>query len=450
MSAEWREETLGSIAAEEPYSTQIGPFGSKVKAASYVDMGIPYLRGANVNRGRFHDGDFVYLSEDFVENELEKFLCRPDDIVFVHRGTIGKIGLIPEGGRHNRYVLGNSMLKLTCNRRLADPRFVFYWLCSPAGQNYIFSNVSHTGVPAIASPLKTLRDAPVSLPCLAEQERIAGILGALDDKIELNRDMNRTLEATAQAIFRSWFVDFDPVVAKADGRRPFGLRDDLAAVFPDRFVDSELGPIPQGWKVTSLGQSGKWLSGGTPSKKIEGFWSGDIPWISAKSIRSLIRESSSHLTQEGLENGSRLAAPHSVLFVVRGMSLASEFRVGMAMRAVAFNQDMKAIIPDGRVSSLIVLLLLRDRTPSILDLVDEASHGTRRLQTSLLNSIAFAIPEPEAQELLCSGLWPLVEKADANNEETVTLAGLRDILLPRLLSGEIRVGQAEKAVEEVL
>ena len=127
-----------------------------------------------------------------------------------------------------------------------------------------------------------LRLIPLDLPPLTQQLRIANFLTALDDKIELNRETNRTLEALAGAIFRSWFVDFDPVVAKAAGRAPFGMDATTAALFPDRFEDSPLGPIPAGWITGSTLSFAELLSGGTPSSSQSRYWNGHIAWASAR------------------------------------------------------------------------------------------------------------------------------------------------------------------------
>src|SRR5690606_9432868 len=151
-------------------------------------------------------------------------------------------------------------------------------------------------------------------------------LGALDDKIELNRKMNRTLEEMAQAIFKSWFIDFDG-------------HDDL--------VDSEIGPVPRGWEVVPLAQTGRWISGGTPSKKNDAYWGGSIPWFSAKSLGPLwLTDSDDRVTEAGADAGTRRVPRRSVLFIVRGMSLATEWRIGMTTREATLNQDLKAIVDD--------------------------------------------------------------------------------------------------------
>ena len=142
-------------------------------------------------------------------------------------------------------------MKLSVNKEIADPLFVYYFVSSPASREKIIRDSESTGVPK--TNLAYLSKFPIDLPELPEQRAIAHILGTLDDKIELNRQMNETLEAIARAVFKSWFVDFDPVRAKAEGRQPFGMVAETAALFPDGFEDSEMGEIPRGWKVRKLG-----------------------------------------------------------------------------------------------------------------------------------------------------------------------------------------------------
>ena len=249
----WPIRTIAECASADPYSTQIGPFGEKIRAENYTARGAPVLRGTNVNpEGRFHDDDFVFIDPRLAESEFNKFVCEADDVILCHKGTLGKIGIIPKQSRYKKYIMGNSMMKVRCDPTKLNPLYLYYWLSSRDGQHYLFSRVSQVGVPQIQRPLSSLREARLPVPPLHEQKAIASMLGALDDNIELNRRMNATLEAMARALFQSWFVDFDPVRAKLDGRQPAGLDPVTAALFPNEFEDSELGHIPKGWEVVPL------------------------------------------------------------------------------------------------------------------------------------------------------------------------------------------------------
>lgn len=249
MPSDWLIMTIAECAADEPYATQIGPFGKALTPDAYVPSGVPLLRGVNVNRGRFHDDDFVFISEEDADR-LAKFESFPGDVLLVHKGSLGHIGLMPERRRFPRYIMGNSMLRVRCDRSKLLPEYLHYWLRSPAGQHYLLSRVSQVGVPQIQRPLTTLREAALPVPPLSEQEAITGILGALDDKIEQNRWTARALERLARAIFRAWFVDFEPVKAKAAGETSFpSMPQPVFDALPTRLVDSEIGPVPERWEV---------------------------------------------------------------------------------------------------------------------------------------------------------------------------------------------------------
>lgn len=400
----------------------------------YEDSGVALIRSQNVGNGRFEREGLAFINE-YRAGKLDNVSVESGDILLNITGdSVARVARAPSWttpARVNQYVA-----IVRPRPEVFDTAFLFYHFLQPSTQAFMLSMASGGGTRK-ALTKGMIEGFEVARPPLLEQRAISRILSALDDKIELNLEMNLTLEETAQAVFRSWFVDFDPVVAKADGRKPFGLSDDLAALFPDRFVESELGPIPEGWEVLSLGEAGNWLSGGTPSKKNPDYWGGEFPWISAKSIGFLCRWSEDRITEAALESGAKIAPKGSVLLVVRGMSLASEFRFGVATRELSFNQDLKAIVPTGRVDPALTLLYLASSCPTILELVDEASHGTKRLETQLLQDLQMVVPQPEIQKQLASTLWALIDQMLCNEEENETLAKLRDLLLPKLLSGEI-------------
>ena len=246
MIPEWKEYIIDQLKAESNASIAIGPFGSRMKSDTYVSSGVPVIRGNNISDTRVFNKEFVYISPEFAD-ELKSQNVREGDLVFPHRGNIGMVGIV--GNNVPRYVLSTSLMKLTCNRALVEPMFLFYYFRSAVGHQSLMQHASTVGTPGIGTPLTSLRSISVNLPSLPEQKAIAQILGALDAKIELNRRMNATLEAMARALFQSWFVDFDPVRAKLDGRQPAGLDAATAGLFPAKFQDSPIGPVPKGWKV---------------------------------------------------------------------------------------------------------------------------------------------------------------------------------------------------------
>lgn len=238
------------LAADVPNAFVGGPFGSNLVSRDYRDSGIPVIRGQNLGHGRWIEGDFAFVSREKA-NSLSSNIARPGDIVFTQRGTLGQVALVPDGP-WNEYIVSQSQMKATIDRNVGDPLFWYYYFSSPAEQNYIRSNATQTGVPHIN--LGFLRSHPVNIPPLAEQKRIAAILGSLDDKIEHNRRTARKLEELARAIFKAWFVDFEPVKAKAEGATSFpSMPQEVFDALPTTFVETEIGPVPEGWGVKAVG-----------------------------------------------------------------------------------------------------------------------------------------------------------------------------------------------------
>ena len=245
-----REVSLGEIAAEVTVG-HVGPMASE-----YVDKGIPFLRSQNVERLRINLADVKFITPEF-HAKLKKSALLPGDVVIVRTGKPGACAVMPE----SLPVSNCSDLVIVRPGPNLDSRFLAYYINSKAAHE-----VSAYQVGAVQQHfnVESARNLKLDLPKLSEQRAIAHILGTLDDKIELNRQMNETLEAMARAIFKSWFVDFDPVRAKAEGRQPFGMDASTAALFPDSFQDSPLGKIPKGWRVGTIGEDFRLRMGQSP------------------------------------------------------------------------------------------------------------------------------------------------------------------------------------------
>ncbi|HEX9641213.1 MAG TPA: restriction endonuclease subunit S [Candidatus Krumholzibacteria bacterium] len=445
MAGEWATKTIAECASPEPYSTQIGPFGEKLKAHSYTPSGVPVLRGTNVNpEGRFHDDDFVFIDPAGADAEFEKFVCEAGDVVLCHKGTLGKIGIIPEGSRFSRYVMGNSMLKVRCDQTKLEPLYLYYWLSSKDGQDYLFSRVSQVGVPQIQRPLSTLREATLPVPPIPDQRAIAHILGTLDDKIELNRRMSETLEAMARALFKSWFVDFDPVRAKAEGRDP-GLPKPLAALFPARLVHSDLGEIPEGWEVHHFGEV------------VEQVRDNENPLASPEVA---YRHFSLPAFDDGQwpkqELGESIKSQKSR--VLPGVVLLSKLNpeiervwlvdVRPEDHAVCSTEFMvlQARQPHGRSYAYCLA-----RSPvfrqQIEGLVTGTSKSHQRAQVDSILGLAVVRPSDQLVQRFERAAEPLLQRTLACRRESRTLAAQRETLLPKLISGELRVGDPERFLE---
>jgi type I restriction enzyme S subunit len=277
------------------------------------------------------------------------------------------------------------------------------------------------------------------------QKLIADLLGALDDKIEVNRRMNETLEAMARAIFRDWFVDFGPTRAKMEGRAPY-LAPDIWSLFPDRLDDEGK---PDGWINSTIGQEVDVVGGSTPSTKETTFWGGDIAWATPKDLSSLstpvLLGTERQITDAGLSQiGSGLLPVGTVL-------LSSRAPIGymaIAQLPVAVNQGFIAMVCRKRLSNVFVWLW----TQANMETVHQNANGSTFQEISKANfrPIKVTIATPKTHRVFDEAVVPLFERIVANERESRTLAATRDLLLPKLMSGEVRVSEASAAVEHRL
>ena len=243
---EWEVTTLGKICQQGGGSIQTGPFGSQLHASDYVPIGIPSIMPANIREGRISDVGIAKITQEDAQR-LSKYLVEKDDIIYSRRGDVEKCALIRNA--EEGWLCGTGCLRVRPGKGSIDPAFCSYFLAHPETREWIRRHAIGATMPNLNTQI--LAAVPMLLPKNSEQKAIAHVLGTLDDKIELNRQMNETLKAMGKALFKSWFVDFDPVRAKAEGRST-GLPDEISALFPDSFEDSELGEIPRGWRVKRI------------------------------------------------------------------------------------------------------------------------------------------------------------------------------------------------------
>lgn len=285
------------------------------------------------------------------------------------------------------------------------------------------------------------------LPPLPEQKAIAAVLGALDDKIELNRQVNATLEAMARALFQSWFVDFDPVRAKLDGRQPHGLDPATAALFPASFQGSQAGHIPSGWATKPVGEVVDCVGGGTPSTAEPKYWEGGTHhWTTPKDFSSLqapiLLDTNRKLTDVGIAKISSGLLPAGTLLL---SSRAPVGYLAIAAMPVAINQGFIALRCNERASNFFMLNWCQMNMADI----ESRATGTTFAEISKQNfrPIRVVLPPKELMGVFTEGVAPLYAQITANLQQSRTLATLRDTLLPKLLSGELSVRSASAAVD---
>jgi type I restriction enzyme S subunit len=299
--------------------------------------------------------------------------------------------------------------------------------------------------------LETLDRLRFLLPPLREQHAIANILGALDDKIELNRRMNLTLEAMARSLFKSWFVDFDPVRAKAEGRDP-GPPRPIADLFPARLIDSELGEIPEGWPVRPLSSMCSAIfSGRTPDTTRPGYWGSNIPWLSSGETRSkFIIATEKSISPAGVSNSStRLAHAGATVIASAGQG-HTRGQASMLMLDSYINQSVVALHADTEFTSDTHLFFNLERRYEQFRQLSDAHSSRGSLTTRLLAELRIVVAPRELIHAFDGLAAASVRKICTNLEESRALASLRDALLPKLISGELRLGDTERVLAEAV
>jgi type I restriction enzyme S subunit len=423
LGGEWRDVFLEDVADE----VTVGHVGPMV--TEYVQTGIPFLRSQNVEPLRISETDIKFISAQF-DARLSKSSLRPGDVVIVRTGRPGACAVIPP-----TLPIANcaDLVIVRCGADL-DPRYLAYYITG-AGQHHVDSNL--VGAVQQHFNVGSAKRLLMRLPPLGEQRRIVDILGPLDDKIELNRRTNETLEAIARALFKSWFVDFDPVCAKSEGRDP-GLPPHLADLFPDSFANSELGAIPRGWRVLPIGELAVVVGGSTPSTKEATFWEdGRNYWATPKDLSSLatpvLLETERMITDTGLAQiGSGLLPPGTVL-------LSSRAPIGylaVAEVPLAINQGFIAMRPAPGVSNLFLLYWAGWASEEI---VSRANGSTfLEISKSSFRPIPVVAPTQQIFESFDQVARPAYSRILANERESRILISLRDTLLPKLISGEMK------------
>jgi type I restriction enzyme S subunit len=436
---EWKELHLEDLAARTRNALVGGPFGSDLVSADYSPTGVAVIRGENLTHGRWVGGEFIFIPAAKAKR-LAANTAGPLDIVFTQRGAnhYRQVAVVPASAAA-RFVISQSQMKLTVDPVKADPLFVYYLFCAPAQQEYLQRSAIQTGVPH--TNLSILRKTPLRMPPLSVQRAIAHILGTLDDKIELNRRMNETLVAIARALFKSWFVDFDPVRAKAERRDP-GSPEPVADLFPDSFEDSELGVIPAGWSIGPLLSQARLLSGGTPKTDRPDYWDGDVLWATAKDVsqcgQTFLVNTERLISRKGLEESATQLIPAlATVVVARGATTGRMVLLGSQM---AINQTCYAVETTIESPFALYGTLCHE-----IDRLVHAAHGSvfDTITTSTFAGSRVILPPTPVLKAYEHLSAPLFHRVLMTTEESHTLASIRDALLPKLVSGELRAKGAE-------
>ena len=382
-----------------------------------------------------------YVSDEVWETWFRQHLL-PGDILFSTVGSIGRVCLVPP---EPPLCISQNILGFRINELIADGKFFFYYLKSDIFQQEIESRSIETVQKSIK--FADLKDIPLFLPPLQEQKSIAHILGTLDDKIELNRKTNETLEAMAKALFKSWFVDFDPVRAKAEGR-PTGLPAEISDLFPDSFEDSELGEIPSGWKCSPLADRAIYLSRGISPAYCE---EGGVLVLNQKCVRDSrisFEKSRRHDTTRKQIIGREVRRFDALVNSTGVGTLGRVAMMPICQEEVVVDSHITVVRGSNEQESFFISSTLLNRQTEI-EALGEGSTGQTELSRVVLGSVPVIFPSPQLISAYFDFAFIIQDKIEKNDQASVALASARDALLPKLISGEIRIPDAEKMLEEV-
>ncbi len=421
MGSEWRERRIGDLA--EIYD---GPHATP----RTVEEGPLFLGITCLDGGRLDLSKAEHVTEPDFARWTRRVTPRPGDVVFSYETRLGEAARIPPGFRG---CLGRRMGLLRPKPEV-DPSFLLYAFLGPEFQETLRSRTIH-GSTVDRIPLTELGDFRIRIPRIADQRAIGAALAALDDKIDLNRRMSQTLEAMARALFKSWFVDFDPVRAKAEGRDT-GLASQAADLFPDSFVDTVLGQIPAGWCIRAITDVCQAIfSGGTPRTDTPRYWGGELPWLSSGETRSRFIDSTENtITWEGVEGSSTRLARAGATVVASAGQGHTRGQTSMLIIDSYINQSVVALVGDARYTCDEHLFFDLERRYEEFRQASDGHSSRGSLTTKLLAERPHVSPPIELVEGFHAAVGPMVASIGRRTRESRMMAEVRDALLPRLLS----------------
>ncbi len=401
------------------------------------------IHSQNVYDRRFDSQNLAFISDQDA-HRLDGVKVRPRDILLNITGdgiTFARACMVEETilpARVNQHV---SIIR--AKEDLLDPGFLFSYLTHPQIKYYMES--FNAGGSRRALTKGHIESFQIPLPPINEQRAIAHILGSLDDKIEANRRMNETLEAMARTLFKSWFVDFDPVRARAEGRAPAGMGAETAALFPDSFEEQEGRIVPRGWRVGRVSDLCSAIySGGTPSTDRPEYWNGEISWLSSGETREkFIIGTKRQITTAGVSNSSaRLALSRSTVIASAGQG-NTRGQTSMLTIDCYINQSVVALVAKPEISSQYHLFFDLERRYEEFRRISDAHSSRGSLTTKLLAGLNAMMPEHSVIHCFDDVVGAMIERVIGNLQESHTLAALRDSLLPKFISGEMCINDAK-------
>lgn len=426
-SNKWQQVKLADVCESIDYGF--------TQSATTIPVGLKFLRITDIVNGVIDWNSVPFCEANF--EQAKRYKLNVGDIVIARTGAT--TGCSTYIDNPPPALFASYLIRLQIKQEVHS-RFISYFLKSSEYWAYVHGVLGDKSAQPNASA-KTLTQVRLRLPPLAEQRAIAHILSTLDDKIELNQQMNRNLEAIAQAIFKSWFVDFDPVRAKMEGQQPAGIDAAAADLFPDSFEVSQLGKISQEWKVKPLDQVANFLNGLALQKYPP---TGDeyLPVIKIAELRRGITESSGRASSN--INKEYVVEDGDILFSWSGSLEVCIWCGGKG----ALNQHLFKMTST-EFPKWFYYQWVKYYLPNFQAIAASKATTMGHIQRHHLTEAQVLVPPADTLQMMDKRMTPLINRIFSNNLESRTLIAMRDALLPKLMSGEIRVKQAEKLVEVV-
>ncbi|TKC90846.1 restriction endonuclease subunit S [Trinickia terrae] len=428
-------------------SVRITKGTTPTKGEGFVARGVNYIKSESITSdGSIDASKFAFIDEK-THDKLARSQLRAGNVLFSMAGVyLGKTAIVlPE---HLPANTNQAVGIITLDESKADPHFIHYSLQSPACRAWVMRSAAQSAQPNFN--LQEIGDLKIPAFPLAKQKEIGRVLRVLDDRIDNLRQTNATLESIAQALFKSWFIDFDPVRAKAEGRDPEGMDGETAALFPDAFEDSALGAIPKGWVVSEVGSVAQCVGGGTPSTKEAKFWEPAVHhWTTPKDLSGItapvLLSTERKLSDAGLAKVSSGLLPAGTLLM---SSRAPIGYLAISAISVAVNQGYIAMLPGGTLPPIYLYFWCQAN----MDAIKQKANGSTFMEISktAFRPISLIVPSAEVIDRFTELAGKLFARITDGERQAHQLAEIRDTLLPRLISGRLRFLEAEAQLNEAL
>jgi len=404
------------------------------KTPAKTASGIPLITAKIIKGGRIETpNEFIAL--DNYDAWMRRGIPRAGDVVLTVEAPLGEVAQLGS----EKIALAQRVVTLRGKAGLLDSTYLLYLLQADETQDQLKSRA--TGTTVLGIKQSELRKVPIRVPPYEVQKDAAAILKALDDRITLLHETNATLEAIAQALFKSWFVDFDPVCAKMEGRAPEGMDEATAALFPDGFEESELGAVPRGWKVQAFRDTINIIGGGTPRTTNLDYWGGDIPWFSVvdapRANDVFVVDTEKHITEAGLQGSSTKLLPTGTTIISARGTVG---RLALTGCPMAMNQSCYGL--RGKAGDVYFTYF---STTRLVRQLQQRAHGSvfDTITQETFADVALSYPTSDAISAFEACVGALMLKIRENLLQVRTLSSVRDTLLPRLISGRLRLPEAQ-------